>query len=898
MRLNFEIIYDTVFGEDLMLNVIHTGDNGQTVLTPYHMTTQDGHCWMCQMEQTSVMASDTMDYYYSVNRQGREERREWMGSIHRLDLTANCATIYTSHDQWTDMPDDSFLYSSAFTDCIHRHEILMPRRTTYARTLRLRVKAPQLRAVERLAVIGDCEALGRWEALRAIDMTEHQPGEWTVDLDADALGHGTVELKFVGLDEPNDVTLLWETGANRRLAIPAVAEGEVVSLELPAAHFEIPRVRLAGTLVPLFSLRTAGSFGVGDFGDLKRMTDLMAQTGQRVLQLLPVNDTTATHTWRDSYPYNCVSVFALHPQYVDLRQLPALKTQARRDRFERLRQELNALAAVDYERVNHAKDEYLHLLFAQEGKAAMEADDFRDFFQENKTWLEPYALYCHLRDSYGTPRFADWPDHNTWDEGDRKALGDTSSELYRQVAFYYYEQYVLDRQLRSAHHYARVHGVVLKGDVPIGVSRQGCDAWWLPRYFHMDGQAGAPPDDFSRNGQNWGFPTYDWDEMLKDGCRWWAARFRVMARYFDAYRLDHVLGFFRIWQIPISAVHGLLGQFSPALGLTRQEIEAQGLAFREELFTQPYIADWTLARVFGSRADEVKRKYLVAKADGTWRLRPDYATQRKIEAAFAGKTAREDIDLRDGLYALSSSVLFLRDYKDADKYHPRICAQRGFVYQTLSDADKQAFDRIYDDYFYHRNNQFWYGEAMKKLPRLVGSTRMLACAEDLGMVPECVGWVMRELHILSLEIQSMPKEPGTRFGHLSRNPYLSVCTISTHDMPTLRQWWDEDRERTQSYWATMLYRSGDAPHPLPGWLARDIVSRHLTSPSMLCILSVQDWLSIDETLRRRDADSERVNVPANPDNYWRYRLHLNIEDISSNAAFVDNVKELVRQADR
>ena len=188
---------------------------------------------------------------------------------------------------------------------------------------------------------------------------------------------------------------------------------------------------------------------------------------------------------------------------------------------------------------------------------------------------------------------------------------------------------------------------------------------------------------------------------------------------------------------------------------------------------------------------------------------------------------------------------------------------------------------------------------MKKLPRLTRATRMLVCAEDLGMVPDCVPWVMNELRILSLEIQSMPKDSKYRFGRLSHNPYRSVCTISTHDMPTLRQWWDEDYERTQDYYgASTLHRSGEAPHPLPGWLAKDIVSRHLTSPSMLCLLSLQDWLSIDEKLRLPDANAERINIPANPRHYWRYRMHLTIEQLMAADELNNEISTLIIQSGR
>ena len=332
--------------------------------------------------------------------------------------------------------------------------------------------------------------------------------------------------------------------------------------------------------------------------------------------------------------------------------------------------------------------------------------------------------------------------------------------------------------------------------------------------------------------------------------------------------------------------------------MTREEIESYGLRFDEDRYTRPFITDWTLDRMFHERADEVKDKYLDRLDDERYQMKPEYDTQRKVEQAFKGVTEEKEIWLRDGLYALISDVLFLRDHKDPNKFHPRIGVQLDFIYEQLWDNDKYNFNRLYNDYFYRRNNQFWYQEAMKKMPKLTQATRMLVCAEDLGMVPDCVPWVMNQLRILSLEIQSMPKDDTVRFGHLSRNPYRSVCTISTHDMSTLRQWWDEDYERTQDYFNSMLHRSGAAPHPLPGWLAKEIVSRHLTSPSMLCLLSLQDWLSIDENLRLADADAERINIPANPRHYWRYRMHLTIEQLLAASDFNQTVKELVKNSGR
>ena len=808
MKLLFNLEYQTTFGEFLMLNIITDEQTGK--VQQHKMSTLDGLHWFCELTKTAKPGT-YIDYYYSVMRGDDEARHEWLVQPHRLEFVAQKGMNYTIYDHWIDIPEDAYMYSSAFTDCIMACQRELSPTTEYQQTVRLKVRAPQIRIGQQLGLVGAGEALGDWDVNKAQPMFEHEYHEWVISLDASELPQ-TLEFKFVllGVDVP-----VWEQGGNRTVSLPAIGANEVVVYELSQVYLPIYPWKGAGTVIPIFSLRSEGSFGVGDFGDLKKMIDWADKTQQRIIQVLPINDTNMTHTWQDSYPYNSISIYALHPQYTDLRQLPEIKDEKRKVYFEQLRQELNALPQIDYERVNKAKMEYLRELFAQEWSTVSRRASYKEFFEQNKEWLVPYAAFCYYRDKYGTAVFSEWPKEATV-----KAIKSTNTD----VRFWYFVQYNLDQQMRAAHDYARKHCIILKGDIPIGISRDGVEAWVEPKYFNLNGQAGAPPDPFSAEGQNWGFPTYNWDEMLKDGCKWWVRRFRKMAQYFDAYRIDHVLGFFRIWEIPVPEKSGLMGQFSPALGFSREEIEAYGIHGHMELF--------------------------------------------------------------------------LVDHKRKDRWHPRIAVQYNEDYEKLSEGEKYNFNRLYNDYFYRRNNQFWYNEAMKKLPRLTQATRMLCCAEDLGMVPDCVPWVMNELRILSLEIQSMPKDDKVRFGHLSRNPYRSVCTISTHDMPTLRQWWDEDEERTQDYYNSMLYRGGAAPHPLPGWLAKDIVSRHLTSPSMLCLLSLQDWLSIDEQLRLPDANAERINIPANPRHYWRYRMHMTIEQLMQADEFNETIKTLIIQSGR
>ncbi len=824
MKLLFNVEYHTNFGEYLVLNLI-SGDASVKV-SQHKMTTLDGEHWFVELSKVAK-PSTFVDYYYSVMRGDEEFRHEWLVQGHRLEFAATKASRYTIYDHWIDIPEDSYMYSSAFTECVLARHRELSTSSEYHRTVRLKVRAPQLRVGERLAVVGDPEALGAWDPKKAVVMAEHEYHEWVASLDADDLPEGRFEFKFIVVNEDlktkkddSALKVIWERCGNRSMEIPKLSNNSVVVYELSQAYFPIYPWRGAGVVVPVFSLRSEGSFGVGDFGDLKMMIDWTAKTNQRILQILPINDTNMTGTWQDSYPYNSISIYALHPQYTDLRQLPEIKDKEKKTQFEQLRQELNALPQIDYERMFAAKLDYLRELFKQQGAAVKRTVAYKRFYEDNKEWLVPYAAFCYYRDKFGTADFNQWPKEATVQAVSQQP----SADIQKILDFWCYVQYNLDKQMHAAHEYARQHRVILKGDIPIGISRDGVEAWVEPKYFNLNGQAGAPPDPFSADGQNWGFPTYNWDEMLKDGCQWWVRRFRKMSQFFDAYRIDHVLGFFRIWEIPMPAKSGLEGQFAPALGLSREEIEGYGIYGHDDLF--------------------------------------------------------------------------LVDHKRSDRWHPRIAVQYQEPYQKLDEGEKYNFNRLYNDYFYRRNNQFWYQEAMKKLPRLTQATRMLCCAEDLGMVPDCVPWVMNELRILSLEIQTMPKDPTVRFGRLSRNPYRSVCTFSTHDMPTLRQWWDEDMEQTQAYYNESLYRGGAAPHPLPGWLAKDIVSRQLTSPSMLCLLSLQDWLSIDERLRLPDQNAERINIPANPRHYWRYRMHLTIEQLLQEDEFNETVKTLISQSGR
>ncbi len=890
MKLTFRIEYRTAWGENVY---ILFDDNDKDAL---RLSTRNGIEWQGEAYYPQPDGETSLSYRYAIFKDGECVRKE-QGSIpHRVYLGNKQQGHYISDDCWRDLPAGNYRYSSAFNG-VQASSFASPTvlSDNVGSCITFRALAPKLSVHGKcLGLSGSSEALGKWETTRPRKMTEVAPNVWQLSVDASLLPH-PFEFKYVEVDAQTGAICRWETHENRSVHIQPLQRGETYQVTETEVFFHEPQTRIAGTAIPVFSLRSEGSFGVGDFGDLKEIIGWAADTGQRAIQILPINDTTMSGTWADSYPYSSISIYAFHPMYVDLRQLPQLKDATREAFYEQERKRVNALPQMDYEAVNTLKRAYLKEIYEQEGEAVTQTPEYREFFGKNEQWLISYAAFCLLRDTNHTADFHQWGKYATYDAKAVAKLCSPKSEHYTECAFHFFIQYELHRQLLAACNFGRENGVIVKGDIPIGISRTSVEAWTEPQYFNMNGQAGAPPDAFSVNGQNWGMPTYNWDVMAKDNYRWWQERFRKMSEYFTAYRIDHILGFFRIWEIPIHSIHGLLGQFVPSLPMTEDEIRSFGLNFREDLI-RPFINDYILNILFGDECEQIKETFVRPLHHDLYALKPEFDTQRKVEAYF--KDREDPTGIKEKIFGIINDVLFIPDRDHPDQYHPRISVQNEYAYLRLSEREKEAFNRIYIHYYYHRHNEFWYRQAMQKLPMLTQCTPMLVCGEDLGMVPDCVPWVMKELQILSLEIQRMPKTPSYQFGHPSEYPYLSVCTIGTHDMSSLRGWWEEDARVSEAFYHNVLGHWGEVPEHAPGWLCEEIVRKHLESPSMLCILTWQDWTSIDESLRNPNIAIERINIPANPRHYWRWRMHVSIEQLKQNRNFNDNIRRLIAETGR
>jgi 4-alpha-glucanotransferase len=852
--------------------------------------------WQITLPLTSVAAGQPLNYSYVLRKadgtQIFDEGRE------RILTLANfkCAELLVI-DSWNDM---GFFENAFFTEPFKK-VLLAENHSEFRATAPLnpthtfRVKAPLLQKNQTLCLLGAGAALGNWQTESPI-LLKRIAGENYLFAQLD-LRHETFPLnyKYGVYDLEKKSFAGFEDGANRILE-DEIARDKHTLINDGFANLPAQFWRGAGVAIPVFSLRSEKSFGVGEFSDLKLFADWGKKVGLKLIQLLPVNDTSATKTWQDSYPYAAISAFALHPIYLNLEKVADAKNKKLLISLEPERMRLNALEALDYEAVMKIKMDFLKQIFSLQRATTFAEDEYKTFFEENKSWLLPYAAFCFLRDKFGTADFNEWPEHKHFDAQKIDALAVNNDE----IIFHFFVQFHLHQQLREATAHAHGCGLVVKGDIAIGVYRHSADVWQSPELFHTEMQAGAPPDAFAAKGQNWGFPTYNWARMAADNFAWWKKRFAQMSHYFDAFRIDHILGFFRIWSSPAHAVEGILGYFVPAIPVQISEFVQRGMAFNRERFVKPLINDEVLQKFFGNESEIVKQNFLSAGSNGNYFLKPEFSTQQQVENYFSTLESRtENQRLKEGLFDLISNViLFEVENSGAREFHFRFAMEQTLSFKNLPADAQTKLRELYVDYFFRRQDEFWKREALEKLPALKRVTNMLICGEDLGLVPACVTEVMRDLGFLSLEIQRMPKKSGQEFSRPAHAPYLSVVTPSTHDMSTIRGWWTEDRALTQKFFNGELGLTGEAPREGETEIVEAVVRQHLASPAMWSIFQWQDLLGTDAQLRRANVEAERINVPANPKYYWRYRCHLMLEKLLTADDFNIHLKTLIKSFGR
>ena len=881
MTITFQIHYQTNWGQQLAISgslpELGKGDPSAALVMNY----MGEGLWQASIPLKKAPAS--LHYQYVLLKEGGEIQTE--GGNPRAARIPRSMERICLKDTWRSATHaENPFFTAAFREVIFKQKAALKpsktSRTGEGATFRFQLAAARIPAGMQVALTGSLPELGDWDTSSPLLLGNGDFPAWTLEIDLPAAD--SFEYKYGLYDPAAKRGVDFELGPNRRWAnLEANGHPEFFILSDEYFQSSLAPWKGAGVAIPVFSLRSEKSLGVGEFRDLHLMADWAKKTGLRLVQVLPVNDTTVNYTWTDSYPYSAITVFALHPLFLALDGIPGAEKVIGKKALADARKRLNQSQTVDYDEVINLKKSWGRKIYDAQASVFLKSPEFQTFFEENRYWLEPYAVFCYLRDRYQTADFAQWKEHAVYHADLLTALASPDKPTYPDVAFFYFQQFYLDQQLRQATEYAREQGVVLKGDLPIGIYRHSVDAWVAPRLYNMDGQAGAPPDPFSENGQNWGFPTYEWDEMAKDNYQWWRDRMTFLSRYFDAYRIDHILGFFRIWEIPIRQVEGLMGRFRPALPVTLEEFQSRGISFDEERFCQPFITQMLLEEWFDGDADWVRQTFLTETAFQQFAFKPEFDCQRKVEAFFGDPAVADKKALEKRIYRLFAELLFFPEPgSDGARFHPRIDFQSTHSFRVLHQEVQDRLAALHHDYFFSRQEAFWRKEAMEKLPALKTATDMLICGEDLGMVPGCVPGVMREMGILSLEIQRMSKNPSTEFLQEVDIPYLSVTSTSTHDMSTIRGWWEEsDRDQIRRFYHRELGMLGEPPLQCEPFVAQLIIRKHLEWPNMWTVFPLQDLLAMDGGLRWENPFDERINVPANPKHYWRYRMHLTLEDL-------------------
>ncbi len=891
MKIQFYLRFHTSFGQTLWIS-----DNQHTDIIP--MTYINEEFWEATI-RLEKNKEKKLQYNYILKTKDGEVIPEW-GDDRTIDTGKNTIKEVLVIDTWNHAGEiENAFYTAPFREILIKQKkittIISKKKKSHTHIFR--IKAPLLSRNQVICMLGNTTSMGKWSVHEPV-LFKKEGNWWSghLDLSEDSF---PMTYKYGVFDIVQKKFIQFEVGDNRLLY------GDAGKKKLTIIHDGFARLpnnvwKGAGVSVPVFSLKSKKSFGIGEFTDLKELVDWAAEVGMKMIQILPVNDTTATHSWMDSYPYAAISAFALNPAYINLEKVAGKKNADSISKLLKKQKQLNQLSEIDYEEVMKWKLGLLKELYVNSGKETLQETEYENFFAENRIWLLPYAAFCYLRDKHGTSHFEQWPSHSIYDKKEVEKLSAPSSKSYSGIAFYYFVQYHLHLQLKDAAEYAHKKKLILKGDIPIGIYRYGCDAWTAPELYTMCQQAGAPPDDFAIKGQNWGFPTYNWKSMQTNNFEWWRKRFEQMSHYFDAFRIDHILGFFRIWSIPMHAVEGVMGHFSPAIPVAINEFGEKAIWFEHYRYCKPYITKDVLIELFGEDAEYVQENFLVTNDFGSYDMKVEFTTQRQVENYFDQQEPNtKNEKIRIGLYDLISNViLFEEEGSDGDKFHFRIGMEHTLSFKNLDEALQGKLKELYINYYFRRQDDNWKKEAMHKLPHLKRSTNMLVCGEDLGMVPHCVPEVMQQLGILSLEIQRMPKVIGKEFFHPNDAPYLSVVTPSTHDMSTIRGWWEEDREKTKRFYTQDLGQRGEAPVFCEPWINRAIVLQHLYSPAMWSVFQLQDLLGMSESLRYKDPHKERINIPANPKHYWRYRLHLSLEDLQKEKAFNEELKNYIELSGR
>lgn len=919
VNLHFRVSYHTDFGRNLLVcgGIPELGNWDKPVPLTY---TGHNDEWDLTISIPLPKTNTTIKYKYLIDDQSR---REWEPEKdHVLNLAPASAPFnleIVDTYRWQDHVQDAYS-RSAFVDAVHHRDTVKKVNYIEAPSTSFEVYfscvVPHIRSDQKLIVCGSCPELGSWDASKGLEMRDNEYPFFSASC---AFSRSSLPFEYKYAIVKSDGYVMWDINENFKVAPLQDKDDSVKTILCLNQYFINPDKALYhgfGIYAPLFSLRSSDSCGIGQYSDIKKLVDVCNKMGASLIQLLPINDTTDKGDWADSYPYRQVSCFALHPIYINLLEITPNLPAKLKEEIKEFSAQQEKQKYLDYPAVHAFKVEKLKQIY-QLVKSTLPTDaNYAAFKKANASWLYTYSLYCHFRDKYGTSDFHKWPEYSKVSEEEIESL---SEKYAKELDYCNWVQYICDLQFRDSRNYAAEHHVALKGDLPIGVYLNSVECWAYPENFRLNMCAGAPPDAFSDQGQNWGFPTYAWDFMEKDHYRWWRLRLQRMGTLFHALRVDHILGFFRIWEIPReTCIGGMLGHFFPCHAAPKGELQSKGL-WDIDRYLRPYIRWHLLAQKFGGEAEWASKTFFNAHgtdpADDWYDFKEEYNSERKIDEAvnkmFKGDEGKIH-HYKKCLLQLIDNVLMVPDPGLPDIYHPRTEITMEHIEPTpngpkefgspswleLAEPQRTIIKEFYTDFTYKRQNGLWVSKAKPKLNLLKTSTNMLICAEDLGQLTDGIIQAIKDEALLSLRVQRMSKDPKKTFDEAKEFSYLSVCCPSTHDCSSIRGWWEENTKVIDDFWYNQLLRHDNPWRTCEPWISETILKQHLFSDSMWAIFLLQDVTGITQHLRRQSPQEEQINIPADPHHHWNYRYPYTLEELAKDEGFTGKVYDLCKQSFR
>jgi len=653
--------------------------------------------------------------------------------------------------------------------------------------------------------------------------------------------------------------------------------------------------RLLGVAVPVGALRTKNGIGVGEFSDLADFAVLCKKMKIGLIQILPVNDTGF-----ESSPYSSLTAFGLHPIYLRIEELAeydgadnAIKKQIKtaKEKFDQ------------YKRFAHSEilkekiDICLAIYNANKTEIAKSSSGLSAWIEQN-AWVREYAVYRRLKEKNDLKSWKDWKEYSVVTAGDIEKLWNDKT-LREEHFFWVWLQMSLDAQFSKASKAIADAGIVLEGDLPILMNDDSCDVWAHSGIFDCELSAGAPPDMYSPDGQNWGFPIYNWEFQETDNYSWWRQRLKIAEKYYNAYRIDHVLGFFRIWASSPNDYSSALGRFVPYTPVTTGDLKKLGFdKSRIRWVSQPHIPTDELMEVLRSNwggpftaddinaaADKIFSKALVRVNDEELWL-----FKKKI-------TGEKDIDRLD-LHPASRGYLLAKwknrvflEYKKG-KFFPLWQYRDAAAYRSFTQNEKNALEVLLEKK-QKKSERIWMQRGLKLLSVLIETSSMLPCAEDLGAVPLCVPRVLSKLKILGLRVTRWHRDwfkNNQPYVPFEDYPVLSVCTPAVHDSSTVREWWNKEADQAQF---SAFIGVPSLPKVYNPGTAKVILSKTASARSRFRVFQVQDLLHLSNNWYSENQEDERVNVPGTANEFnWTYRLPATIQEIAKDKELISAVVQL------